>query len=221
MNSKQVLNKIMTLLSIEKEEVKFTTARLEDGTLVSSPTFDVGETLEVISDDGTRTPAPDGTHDLKLVDESGEEEFIRVRTEDGEIVERENIEMLEDVEVQDIPESYAPDESNVREDVPNEVQMEEEKDEEEDMAKTVKKMAIRIEELEKKISTLEAMFPDEEEMEEEEEEMEKDEEEDMELPKLDGAPVDEQRFSEVQTKQNYGKRVVTPQSSFLNKLYKN
>jgi hypothetical protein len=220
MNSKQVLNKIMTLLSIEKEEVKFTTARLEDGTLVSSPTFDVGETLEVISDDGTRTPAPDGTHDLKLVDESGEEEFIRVRTEDGEIVERENIEMLEDVEVQDIPESYAPDESNVREDVPNEVQMEEEIGEEEDIAKTVEKMAIRIEELEKKLSTLEAMFPDEEEMEEDEEVFE-DEEEDMELPKLDGAPVDEQRFSEVQTKQNYGKRVVTPQSSFLNKLYKN
>lgn len=218
MNSRQVLNKIMTLLSIDNEEVEFTTARLEDGTLVSSPTFDVGETLEVISDDGTRTPAPDGTHDLKLMDESGEEEFIRVRTEGGEIVERENIEM-EDEEVQDIPESYTPDESNVREDVPNEVQMEEEEEEmeekdEEDMATKVDKMSYRIEELEKKLSALESMFPEEEEMEE-------DEEEDMELPKLDGAPVDEQRFSEVQTKQNYGKRVVTPQSSFLNKLYKN
>lgn len=217
MNSRQVLNKIMTLLSIDKEEVEFTTARLEDGTLVSSPTFDVGETLEVISDDGTRTPAPDGTHDLKLMDESGEEEFIRVRTEGGEIVERENIEM-EDEEVQDIPESSTPDESNVREDVPNEVQMEEEEEmeekDEEDMATKVDKMSYRIEELEKKLSALESMFHEEEEMEE-------DEEEDMELPKLDGAPVDEQRFSEVQTKQNYGKRVVTPQSSFLNKLYKN
>ena len=41
MNAKQVLNKIMTLLS--KDEVSLTYAKLEDGTIVESPTFDVGE----------------------------------------------------------------------------------------------------------------------------------------------------------------------------------
>jgi hypothetical protein len=43
-------------------------------------------------------------------------------------------------------------------------------------------------------------------------------EEDM--PKLDGAPVEEQRFSAVETKKPFGKKVQTPQSSFLSKLYK-
>ena len=65
MNSNTVLGKIMTLLSLEKEdkkEDKLTVARLADGTLVESPTFDVGEAVEVIHEDGTKTPAPDGEH---------------------------------------------------------------------------------------------------------------------------------------------------------------
>ena len=58
MNSQTVLGKVMALLSIDKGEVKLTVAKLADGTLVESPTFDVGETLEVIHEDGTKTPAP-------------------------------------------------------------------------------------------------------------------------------------------------------------------
>ena len=60
--------------SLEKEdnkEEKLTVARLADGTLVESPTFDVGETVEVISEDGTKSPAPDGEHLLELKDGSG------------------------------------------------------------------------------------------------------------------------------------------------------
>ena len=72
MNSKTVLNKIMTLLSIEKE-VELTYAKLADGTIVESPTFDVGEPLEIVSEDGTKSPAPDGEHELALKDESGNE----------------------------------------------------------------------------------------------------------------------------------------------------
>ena len=74
MNSNTVLGKIMTLLSLEKEDIKdenLTVARLADGTLVDSPSFDVGETVEVIHEDGTKTPAPDGEHLLELKDESG------------------------------------------------------------------------------------------------------------------------------------------------------
>lgn len=55
MNAKQVLNKIITLLA--KDEVELTYAKLADGTIVESATFDVGEDLFVVSEDGTKSPA--------------------------------------------------------------------------------------------------------------------------------------------------------------------
>jgi len=49
---------------------------------------------------------------------------------------------------------------------------------------------------------------------------EPDEDEDEELPKLDGAPVEEAlKFSE-QNRKNYGKKTMDSQSTFLSKLYK-
>mgnify|MGYP000111739434 CR=1 FL=1 len=93
MNSQTVLGKIMTLLSLDSKEVKLTVAKLADGTLVESPTFDVGETLEVIHEDGTKTPAPDGEHLLELRDESDEINRIKIFTEGGIIKERENVEI--------------------------------------------------------------------------------------------------------------------------------
>ena len=93
MNSQTVLGKIMTLLSLDSKEVKLTVAKLADGTLVESPTFDVGETLEVIHEDGTKTPAPDGEHLLELRDESDEINRIKLFTEGGIIKERENVEI--------------------------------------------------------------------------------------------------------------------------------
>jgi len=96
MNSNTVLGKIMTLLSLEREdnkEEKLTVAKLADGTLVESPTFDVGESVEVIHEDGTKTPAPDGEHLLELRDESGNINRIKIFTEDGIIKERENVEI--------------------------------------------------------------------------------------------------------------------------------
>ena len=116
MNAKQVLNKIMTLLSVE--EVKLTYAKLADGTIVESPTFDVGEDLMVIGEDGVKTPAPDGFHDLKLEGEEGEEVYIKVKSEGGKIVERENVEMkAETAEVKDLPQSNVEDEANVVKDI--------------------------------------------------------------------------------------------------------
>lgn len=223
MNSKQVLNKIMTLLNIQEVELAY--ARLEDGTMVQSPSFDVGEALTVVSEDGTEIPAPDGWHDLKLGDTEGEETYFKVRTEDGFIVERENVEMEEDeeevemeaetVEVQDIPQANNDtDESNKAETLPNSVEMEEEEIEEEiDMKKKYDEMSIRIEELEATVKELIQKITD---TVEEEEEMEEEEE----LPKLDGAPVEEQRFSATTNKTNYGKKVTNAQSTFLSKLYK-
>ncbi|NBW38531.1 MAG: hypothetical protein EBR30_26625, partial [Cytophagia bacterium] len=119
MTSKNVLNKILSLLS--KEEVVLTYAKLADGTIVESATFDVGEDLFVVSEDGTKSPAPNGFHDLMLKDEEGNENLIKVKTEDGKIVERENVE-LADVKTEPIPQGTGEElPENVRPEQPNSV----------------------------------------------------------------------------------------------------
>ena len=43
MNATLVLKKILQNLALVKEEVELTYAKLADGTILESPTFDVGE----------------------------------------------------------------------------------------------------------------------------------------------------------------------------------
>jgi hypothetical protein len=237
MNSKTVLSKIMALLS--KDEVALTYAKLADGTIVESPTFDVGETLDIVSEDGTKSKAPDGEHELSLKDTEGNETLIKVKTEAGVIVERENVE-LEDVETKDIPQASG--------DVPESeiakgetgsvtsgtVKMEEETDTVEalpedtdketpsieiELKKMMEKLAYRIEEMEKRMMKMEEV---KEEVVDKEADIKKEDDiEEMELPKLDGAPVEDGLKLAAQTNsKNYGKKVVNSQSSFLSKLYK-
>ena len=179
MNSKSVLNKIMTLLSAK--EVELTYAKLADGTIVESPTFDVGEPLEIVSEDGTKSPAPDGEHELALKDESGNENIIKVITKDGKIVERENVE-LEDVKTEDIPQAGETDKANEVKDaagsvtsgtlnaaeetlpvegLPEDGEAEGEEGPEIEIAlgKKMEEMSYRIEEMAAKIAKMEAMFP--------------------------------------------------------------
>jgi hypothetical protein len=237
MNSKTVLSKIMALLS--KDEVALTFAKLADGTIVESPTFDVGETLDIVSEDGTKSKAPDGEHELSLKDTEGNETLIKVKTEAGVIVERENVE-LEDVETKDIPQASG--------DVPESeiakgetgsvtsgtVKMEEETDTVEalpedtdketpsieiELKKMMEKLAYRIEEMEKRMMKMEEVK--EEVVDKEADVKKEDDIEEMELPKLDGAPVEEAlKFASQTNSKNYGKKVVNSQSSFLSKLYK-
>ena len=227
MNAKQVLTKIMTLLN--KDEVNLAYAKLKDGTIVESATFDVGEDLFVVSEDGTKVAAPDGEHELALKDSEGNETLIKVISKDGKIVERENVE-LEDVKVQDIPQASGDvPASEIVGDETNSVKMEEETEEVEtipeddekpsieiELKKMMEKMAYRIEEMEKKVMKMEeAMMPPVDETVVEEEDMEE------ELPKLDGAPIEEaMKFSAQNNKKNYGKKIVNSQSNFLSKLYK-
>jgi hypothetical protein len=208
MNSKTVLNKILTLLSKE-EEVKLTYAKLADGTIVESPTFDVGETLDVVTEDG-KSPAPNGEHELALRDEEGNEVLIKVKTEGGVIVERENVELPAE-EAERIEENL---ESIAGADMGGESDDDETTETAqpltEDFAGVIEKLSYRIEELEKKISAMEEI------KEEVKEEIEEDLEE--ELPKLDGAPREE----ETRMKKNFSKNVVRDsRQTFLSKLYSN
>jgi len=70
----------------------FVEAMLKDGTVVKSPTFDIGEDAFIVSPDGKETPAPDGEHELALKDTSGNENVFRIVVKNGKITERENIE---------------------------------------------------------------------------------------------------------------------------------
>ena len=203
MNSNTVLNKIMTLLSSDtKKEVSFVIAKLVDGTEVESETFDVGEAVEVIAEDGTKTPAPDGEHELFLRDEEGNEVRIRIITKDGIIETRENVEeATEEPEAEEEMSSESDSEEETLED--EEVKEEEVVINLEEVVKTVEEMSYRIEELEKKLAELQVEEEVEEEILEEEE-----------LPKLDGAPV----MASKVTQKTAGKKP-NRQSAFLSKLY--
>jgi hypothetical protein len=86
------------------KDESFTIAETPDGVKLESTTFDVGEEVFVL-DGETKTPAPDGEHEVILKDESGNEVKIRVITKEGKITERENIE--EDMEAEKIAEMFA------------------------------------------------------------------------------------------------------------------
>lgn len=206
MNSNTVLKKILTLLSSEtKEEVSFVTADLVDGTKVESATFDVGEAVEVISEDGSKSPAPDGEHELFLRDEEGNEVRIRIITKDGVIEERMNVE-----EATEEPEA---EEEMSTEETSTEVELEEEEGDSEeskevsmeDVVKSVEEMSYRIEELESKIAEMQ--------VEDVEEEVEAEEED---VPKLDGAPVQASKVNVSSRKKATRKN---SQAAFLSKLY--
>jgi hypothetical protein len=238
MTSKTVLSKILTLLSLD-EKVELTYAKLKDGTIVESATFDVGEDLFVVSEDGTKTPAPDGEHELALTDSEGNENLMKVMTKDGKIVERENVE-LETVKVEEIPQASGdllkvnevPDQKNQIasgtlkmeeeteevEPIPADATKEDEDEIEIELGKKMEEMSYRIEEMEKKMKMMEeAMMPPvDQEVNQEVAGIKMEEEE---LPKLDGAPIEEGLKFAADNRKNYGKKTKDAQSSFLSKLY--
>ena len=81
----------------EMEEMgseEMTKAESADGSILESKTFDVGEKIMKVMEDGSTEPAPDGEYQVVLKDSEGEEVKIRVMVKDGEIVERENVEEM-------------------------------------------------------------------------------------------------------------------------------
>jgi hypothetical protein len=231
MNATEVLKKILTTLALIKEEVEFTYAKLADGTILESPTFDVGESVEVVSEDGTKTAAPDGEHEVVLKDSEGNEVRIKVITKDGVITERENVELEAPKEEEVKMESIAGDDMGDDDEVDTE---ETANPIPEDMASMVTKLQYRIEELEKKMQSMQDVkeeggdapkvkteplpgdpgYKADEKM----AAVEPDEDEE-ELPKLDGAPIDE---NAQKSNIKLGKNGISanPQNTFLSKLYK-
>ena len=216
MNAKQVLSKIIAALSNEKEVVNFTYAKMEDGTILESPTFDLGEDVEVVAEDG-KTPAPDGEHEIALKDSEGKEVVIRIQTKDGKITERANVEEANpEVPEEEKMESIAGEdiegdglEGGDAVDAPVDPLTE-------DMGKMVEKLQYRIDEMEKKMASFEEAMKPAEDKKEADIKMEEEEE----LPKLDGAPVDESPLAKSQKQNNFGRKVANSQSQFLSKLYK-
>lgn len=249
MNAKSVLNRIATLLM--SEEVKFTEAKSANGDILSSPTFDLNESVDVIHEDGSKTPAPDGEYTISLKDESGNENIIRIDVKDGKIVERANEEEEKNEEGEtemnksmdeEVVDKKAEEETHLADEKKGALQTDDAHalpmttDEDprnrvgsdaDDKKDPIISLSMRIEELEAKMKDMMEKFTSAYPQEGMEVSsltptptmmaaVEEDDEE--ELPKLDGAPVDE--TANTKEKQNFGKKVGDYQSSFLSRLYK-
>ena len=217
MNAKEVLNKIMTLLSINDNAVTLTDARDAQGNILQSPTFDLGEDVSVVGEDGKLTPAPDGEHEIELTDSEGNKVTIRIETKDGKIQSRENVEEanpadLADAEVEVEVEKEMPTEmasdmvpahalpNTTDEDPRNSLGT----DSDEGDFPIISDLKARIKELELELEgyKMAMELPTEE------------------LPKLDGAPIEEmKKFSAIKENGNKNK-IADPQNTFLSKLYK-
>ena len=187
-----------------------------------------------------------------LKDTEGNETLLKVKSEDGKIVERENVEMADVdadmVKTEPIPAVGNEDKENVMPDLkgqvasgtlkmaeetdevmplPEDTEAEDEAGEDEEveinLGKKMEEMAYRIEEMEKKMAKMEEVMmpPVDQTVNEEAAGIKMSEVEDEELPKLDGAPIEDpnaiMKFEA--NRKNYGKKLVDPQNSFLSKLY--
>lgn len=215
MNAKEVLNKIATLLSFnESVEVQFTDARDAQGNILQSPTFDLGEDVSVVGEDGKLTAAPDGEHEIELTDSEGNKVTIRIQTKDGKIESRENVEEAKPADLEDTgvneeePVAFADDmepahalPNTTDEDPRNSLG----EDTDESESPIISELKAKIKELELELESYKMA----EEMPEEE------------LPKLDGAPIEEEakKFSAIKRNQNKN-TIADPQNTFLSKLYK-
>jgi hypothetical protein len=90
---------------IAEDAVEMTEARDAQGQLLESNTFDVGEMVYQVKEDGSKEPAPDGEHQVVLKDESGNENKIRIQVKDGVITERSNVEEMSVMDGMDTEES--------------------------------------------------------------------------------------------------------------------
>ncbi len=94
-------------------ETEMTIAEDAQGQKLESKTFDVGEDVFLIKEDGEKVPAPNGEHQVVLKDESGNENKIRIQVMDGKITERENVEEMKKPEMMN--EDFSKDINDIKE----------------------------------------------------------------------------------------------------------
>jgi hypothetical protein len=212
MNAKEVLNKIMTLLSVDNKEVTLTDARDAQGNILQSSTFDIGEDVSVVAEDGSLSKAPDGEHEIELRDSEGNKVVIRIQTKDGKIESRENVEESNPADLEDTGVNEEEPVAFAEETVPAKALPNTTDESPANEVPSPETDSPVISELKAKIKALELELESYKMAEELPEE---------ELPKLDGAPIEEdmKKFSKVKA---YGSKnkIADPQNTFLSKLYK-
>ena len=86
MDTQTIINKIASLVGLDKQ-VKLgggVYGKLEDGGAVMTDSFQVGNVLFVVSEDGTKSLAPDADHKIYLPTENGSK-LYQITTKDGVI----------------------------------------------------------------------------------------------------------------------------------------
>jgi len=90
------------VVEITEEPIKMAQMKLKDGvTVLEAESFEVGKEVVVIAEDGTKTPAPEGEHQLeddsfivvKIVDEKSIIDEIKPKAEEEVVIEETEVEM--------------------------------------------------------------------------------------------------------------------------------
>ena len=131
--------------TIAKDAVSMTEAVDAQGQTLESNTFDVGEKVYQVAADGSKSPAPDGEHQVVLKDESGNENKIRIQVKDGVIVERSNVEEMAAVDGVETGITTEPEEGIAHE------------NEESNLDKLIELLVPMVEEMQKMKSEMESM----------------------------------------------------------------
>jgi hypothetical protein len=238
----------MTILALEPAATKDIQGTTDDGRIFTSPSFDLGEDILEVAEDGTTSPVEDGTYTVSFTTPEGEDITADIEVVGGKVHEISKAgEAAAEGETEAEPTEMA---SLAGDDIQSPAEPNATAQTPQDIPQTMEALSYRIEELEKVCARMAAIneklinaapkpvidelvaeklidapkAAEHVEVGENSSQMsavemaavEPDEEE--ELPKLDGAPIDEDAPKNKQN--NFGKKIMDSQSSFLSKLYK-
>ena len=245
MNSKSVLSRIMTLLAAA-DTMDTLQGQDKDGNLYSSPSFSLGDDIKAIDADGNEVPVADGEYEIAVKDADGKEAVLAVTAKDGKISEVETTEQSvkeaeeeagegetseegEEGEVEMSDEkkgALTTDEAHALPNTTDEDPRNRIGPDTDDVKDPIISLSYRIDELEAALKSITdkfaSAFPEEgqEVSSLEPSPVAMSKEEDEELPKLDGAPIEQQFSLSAKMQPNNKKKEGDYQSSFLSKLYK-
>jgi len=102
----------------EATEEEMTQAKSYDGEILESKTFDVGEDVYQVMEDGSKEPAKDGEYEVVLKDTEDNEVKIRIIVKDGKIEQRDNVEeMSEEMSEEKIETDFSQDIADIKQSI--------------------------------------------------------------------------------------------------------